>query len=82
MSGIRGIKTVSPSSFPVKIAASITLPSIFFTHSLVPLHSFRGSMLRLHLSSKNDPVSQPVQSEIVLGNEIVKIDYAGTYIQT
>jgi hypothetical protein len=43
MSGIRGIKTVSPSPFPVKIVASITLPSIFFTHSLVPLQSFGGS---------------------------------------
>jgi hypothetical protein len=46
MSGIRRIKTVLPSPVPVKIVASITLPSIYFTHSLVPLQSFGGSRFR------------------------------------
>jgi hypothetical protein len=46
MSGIRGIQTVSPSPFLFKIVASITLPSIFFTHRLVPLQSFGGSRFR------------------------------------
>jgi hypothetical protein len=46
MSGTHGINTVSPSPFPVKIVASITLPSNFFIHSLVPLQSFGGSRFR------------------------------------
>jgi hypothetical protein len=46
MSGIFGIKTVLLSLFPIKIVASITLPSIFFTHSLVSLQSFGGSKFR------------------------------------
>ncbi|GBN11911.1 hypothetical protein AVEN_263877-1 [Araneus ventricosus] len=44
--GIRGIKTVSPFPFPVKVVASITFDNVFFTQSLVPLHSFDGSRFR------------------------------------
>jgi hypothetical protein len=45
MSGIPGI-SVSPTPFPANIIASITLPSMFFTHSIVPLQSFVGSRFR------------------------------------
>jgi hypothetical protein len=57
MTCIHGIKTVLPSPFPVKIVASITLPSIFFTYSLVPLQSFCGSRFRSLISFMVTPIS-------------------------
>jgi hypothetical protein len=41
--GIRGINTSYPFALPVNMVASKTFGISFFTHSLVPLHSFGGS---------------------------------------
>lgn len=50
--GIRGISTSSPLHLPLMIVASIKFGDSFLTASLVPLHNFGGSKLRMSINGE------------------------------